>query len=74
MFMGYDWKYIFYWELKHVYDEFPKYHTTFLLGDFSAKVGKENIFKPKILNDSLHETSNYNGSRVINFATLKISQ
>jgi hypothetical protein len=42
-----------------------------LLGDFNAKVGKEQIFKPKIRNESLHQISNDNGVRVINFATSK---
>jgi hypothetical protein len=40
-----------------------------LLGDFSAKVGKEDIFKTTIGNESLHEISNSNGVRVVNFAT-----
>jgi endonuclease/exonuclease/phosphatase family metal-dependent hydrolase len=42
-----------------------------LLGDFNAKVGKEHIFKPAIENQSLQETSNDNGVRVVNFATSK---
>jgi hypothetical protein len=42
-----------------------------VLGDFNAKVGKENIFKPTIENESLHEISNDNGIRVVNFATSK---
>jgi hypothetical protein len=33
-----------------------------LLGDFNAKVGREEIFKPIIGNESLHEASNDNGS------------
>jgi hypothetical protein len=36
---------------------------------FNAKVGKEDIFKPTIGNDSSHEISNDNG--VVNFATSK---
>jgi hypothetical protein len=43
----------------------------FLLGDFNAKVGRENIFKPTIGNESLHEISNDNGVRVVNLATSK---
>jgi hypothetical protein len=41
--------------------------------DFSAKVGRENSFKPTIWNDSLHEISNSNGARVVllNFVTSK---
>jgi hypothetical protein len=42
-----------------------------LLGDFSAKVGREDIFKPTIGNESLHEISNDNGIRLVNFATSK---
>jgi hypothetical protein len=42
-----------------------------LLGDFNAKVGREDIFKPTIGNKSLHAISNNNGVRVVNFATSK---
>jgi hypothetical protein len=41
-----------------------------ILLDFHAKVGTEDIFKT-IGNESLHEISNYNGVRVVNFATSK---
>jgi hypothetical protein len=43
----------FYKELERVFDKFPKYHTKILLGDFNAKLGKEDIFKPTIGNESL---------------------
>jgi hypothetical protein len=42
-----------------------------LLGDFNAKVRRENIFKPTIGNESLHHDSNDNGVRIVNFATSK---
>ena len=42
-----------------------------LLGDFNAKVGRENIFNPTIGNDSLHQDSNDNGVRIVNLATSK---
>jgi hypothetical protein len=42
-----------------------------LLGDFSTKVGRENIFKLTVGNESFHEVNNYNGVRVVNFATSK---
>jgi hypothetical protein len=42
-----------------------------LLGDVSTKVGREDIFKPVIGNESLHEASNDNGVRVVNFANSK---
>jgi hypothetical protein len=42
-----------------------------LLGDFNAKLRREDIFKPIICNESLHEASNDNAVRVVNFATSK---
>jgi len=42
-----------------------------LLGDFNAKVGRENIFKPPIGQESLHQDSNDNGVRLVSFATSK---
>jgi hypothetical protein len=42
-----------------------------LFGDFNARVGREDIFKPIIGNESLYEISNDNGVRVVNFATSK---
>jgi len=42
-----------------------------LLEDFNVKVGRKNIFKPIIGNDSLHQGSNDNGVRTVNFATSK---
>jgi hypothetical protein len=38
-----------------------------LLGDSDAKLGREDIFKPTMGIESLHEISNDNG--VVNFAT-----
>jgi hypothetical protein len=65
-----DVKDSFYKELELVFDEVPKYHMKILLGDVSAEVGKEDIFKQTIGNGNLHEISN-NGIRVVNFATSK---
>jgi hypothetical protein len=50
---------------------FYKCHKKILLGDFIAKVGRENIFKPTIGNVSIHEDSNDNGVRIVNVATSK---
>jgi hypothetical protein len=61
----------FYEELDGVFDQFPNHYMKIVLGDFNAKVGREDIFKPTIRNESLHETSNDNGVRVVNFATSK---
>jgi hypothetical protein len=68
-----DVKDSFYDELERVFDKFPKYHTKILLGDFKAKVRREDIFKPTIWNESLHEitSSNDKGVRLVNSATSK---
>jgi hypothetical protein len=66
-----DVKDSFYEELECVFDKFPTYHMEILLGDFNAKVGREDNFKPTIGNESLHKISNNNGIRVVNFATSK---
>ena len=42
-----------------------------LLGDFNAKMGRENIFKRTIGNESLHQDSNDNGVRIVDFDTSK---
>jgi hypothetical protein len=42
-----------------------------LLGDFNSKVGRKDIFRPKIGNVSPHEINNANGVKVVNFATSK---
>jgi exonuclease III len=61
----------FYEELERIFDKFPKYHMKILLGDLNSKVDREDIFKPTIENESLHEISNDNGVRVVNFTTSK---
>jgi len=59
-------------ELEKVFDRFSKYYMRILLRDFSAKVRSENIFKPTIGNESLHQDNNDNGVGIVNFATSKI--
>jgi hypothetical protein len=59
----------FYDKLECVFDKFPKYHMKTTLGDFNAKVSKEDTFKATIGTESLHGISNDNGVRVVNFAT-----
>jgi exonuclease III len=61
----------FYEQLERVYDKSSIHHIKILLGDFNAKVDREDIFKPTIVNESLHEISNDNGVRLVNFATSK---
>lgn len=46
----------------------PQYRIRIVLGDLNAKIGKEAIFRPIIGNHSLHEITNDNGLRLIDFA------
>jgi hypothetical protein len=39
------------------------------LGDFNAKLEREDIFKPAFGNESLTQESNDNGGRIVKFAT-----
>ena len=64
-----DSKDSFFEALEQVFDHFPKYHMKILLGDFNAKLVKEDIFKLKIVNESLHQDRNDNGIRRVNFTT-----
>jgi hypothetical protein len=58
----------FYEEPERVIDEFPKYHINILLGDFNAEVGTEDIFKPKIKKDNVHEiNSDNNHIRIVRY-------
>jgi hypothetical protein len=56
-------------ELEFLLGQLPKYHMKILLQDSNAKVGRKYIFKSTIGNDSLPD--NYNGVRLIKFATSK---
>jgi hypothetical protein len=42
-----------------------------MLRDFNAKLGREDIFKPTIGTERLHQDNNDNGVRIVNFATSK---
>jgi hypothetical protein len=68
-----DIKDSFYDELGRVFDQFHRYEMKILFDDFNAKVGREDIFKPTIGNESSHEISHYNEVRLVNFVHLKLS-
>ena len=58
-----------YEELEQIFNHFPKCHMKIQLGDLNAEVVQENIFKLTVGNDSLHQASNDNGIRIVNFIT-----
>jgi hypothetical protein len=60
----------FYEEPERIFDKFFKEHEI-LSEEFNSKLGKEDIFKLTIRNESLLEIISDNGVRVVNFATSK---
>ena len=66
-----DSKDSFYEELEQDADHLPKYHKKILLGDFKEKLGREDIFKLTVGNESLYQDINNNGVRIVNVATSK---
>ena len=68
-----DSKDSFYEESEQDFDHFPTYHMKILSGDSNAKAGRENILKPTIGNESLHQDSNDNTVRIVNFCHIKKS-
>jgi hypothetical protein len=50
-----DSKDSFYEELERGFDHSLKYHMNILLGDGNAELGRENIFKLTVGNESLHQ-------------------
>jgi hypothetical protein len=54
-----------------MYDSFCE-ELEHVLGEFNAKVGREDIFKPTIGNESLHEINNDTG--VVNFGNVSQSK
>jgi len=60
-----------YEEIGQVFDHFPKYYMNILLGDFNKKLGRGDIFKLRVGNDSLHQDINDNDVSRVNFATSK---
>jgi hypothetical protein len=61
----------FYDESSKFFHHLPKYHMKILLRDFNAKLGREDICRPTIGNESLHQNGNDNGVRIVNFAVSK---
>jgi exonuclease III len=66
-----DMKDSYYKELECVFDILFKYNLIILVGDFNAKVSREDNFKPTTGNESLHVISNDNRVRAAKFATSK---
>ena len=62
---------MFYERLEETYDRCPGHDIKIVLGDFNAKVGRENVFHPTVGNFSLHDTTSDNRIRLVDFAAAK---
>lgn len=58
----------FYAQLEQELEGIPRNDVKIVIGDFNAKVGKEETFRETVGKESLHEVSNKNGQRLIDFA------
>lgn len=61
----------FYSLLETSLEDIHRGYMIIVLGDFNAKIGREEYFRPTIGLHSLHQTSNNNGCRLIDLATGK---
>lgn len=61
----------FYQILERVFENAPSNDIKIILGDLNAKVGREHAYRRVTGSHSLHEESNDNGRRVIDFATTR---
>ncbi|XP_008181873.1 craniofacial development protein 2-like [Acyrthosiphon pisum] len=57
--------------LERTFDLLPKNCIKVTVGDFNAQIGKEAPFRPTIGHGSLHNTSNDNGMKLIDFSMAK---
>ena len=51
-----------------MFDHLPTFHTKILLGDFNAKLGREDNFKLTIGKETLYKDSNDNGVTVCSYS------
>jgi exonuclease III len=61
----------FYVKLGNMYNQTPRNDVRIILGDFNAKIDREELYKPVIGEHSKHNVSNSSGVRVIDFAAGK---
>jgi hypothetical protein len=57
----------FYLQLETIYSQCPKHDIKIVLGDFNAKVGKEENNYPHVGRNGLHEECNGKGHKLVQF-------
>jgi hypothetical protein len=55
----------FYQKVEEVYDSCPSNDMQMVLGDWNAKVGREEIYQELIYKHSMHLNTNNNGQRLV---------
>ena len=61
----------FYHQLSGVFDKLPGHDVKLLLGDFNARIGRDNsTWSGVISKESSHDYSNENGKRLLEFCTM----
>ena len=61
----------FYQQLSGAFDELPGHDVKFLLGDFNARIGRDNSSWSGVIGQqSLHDSSNDNGLRLLEFCAM----
>ncbi|XP_016664458.1 craniofacial development protein 2-like [Acyrthosiphon pisum] len=53
---------------ERVYNGLSGYCLKVILGDFNSQVGRETVYRPTIGSESVHDMSNGNGTRLVEFA------
>jgi len=61
----------FYQKIQEVYDSCPSNDIKIVLGDWNAKLGREEIYQGPIGKHSMHLHTNNNGQRLVDFAAAK---
>jgi hypothetical protein len=61
----------FYQQMEETYDSIPSNDIKVILGDLNAKIGKEKEYRGVIGTESLHDITNHNGTKLIDFAESK---
>jgi hypothetical protein len=57
--------------LEHVFDQVLQYRMKMLLGSLNPKIGRTDLFKPTVGNESLHEINNDAGVILVYFTISK---
>ena len=61
----------FYTKMEEEINKVQRHDVKMILGDLNAKIGREELYRSTIGKESLHEDSNDNGLRLIDFAIEK---